>query len=76
MEKTEDNKLKKSQSISEQDAMQELKRKYLEEHGKEMSDTEAEDIRFLAQMLAEIAYESWIIEKKNLTESKKTVPKS
>jgi len=56
-------------------AFEKLKKLYLEEHGKEMSDKEAEDIRFLAQTLAEIAYESWIIEKKNLAESKKAIPK-
>jgi len=61
---------------SESEAMQVLKRKYFEEHGKEMSDAEAEDIRFIAQMFAEIAYESWVVEKKKFVDSKKTVPKN
>ncbi|MCX6720462.1 MAG: hypothetical protein NTW11_01505 [Candidatus Staskawiczbacteria bacterium] len=67
---------KSFQKQSEGDAMQELKRRYFEEHGEEMSDTEVEDVRFIAQTLAEIAYQSWIGEKKNLKESKKTIPRA
>ena len=66
---------KSFQKQSESDAMQELKRRYFEEHGEEMSDTEAEDVRFIAETFAEIAYKSWIGEKKKFLDSKKNVPK-
>lgn len=57
--------------MNSEKAWQEFKRLYFEETGKEISEQEAHDIQDIAQLFAEIAYESW---KKKLAESKKTVP--
>lgn len=57
-----------------EDAFEQFKKNYFEQHGKELSDQEASDIKDITQMLAEITYESWIGEKKKLAESKKNLP--
>jgi hypothetical protein len=75
MKKTINNNLKEIQTL-EADAFEQLKRKHFEKHGVEMSEQEAEDVRYIAQMFAEIALESWFSKKKKFLESKKTVPKN
>ncbi|OGZ66324.1 MAG: hypothetical protein A3C50_01250 [Candidatus Staskawiczbacteria bacterium RIFCSPHIGHO2_02_FULL_43_16] len=52
-------------------AWQEFARLYFEETGKHISEEEARDIQDIAQLFAEIAYESW---KKKVVDSKKSVP--
>ena len=60
---------------STEEAFEKFKKLYFKQTGKEMSDREAEDVRFAAQMFAEIAYNSWVTQRKKFLDSKKTVPK-